>query len=242
MFERFFSILLMLLAAQVCAAADDTIFPGNTAPASELRELPRISVTIPETPPVKELPKWWKNGSRIFSEMVRKFMFSLIASQGGLEHPSPDESPNDIFSQRLGTSRLKFLLQGAGNLRLLNGPYVSSQIQGGVGVEYDFVLPDSTDHSTLVAVRFSPVYGEIVMVDMPLGSLFENTLPRGFFVGSSLGVEVSKRYGQFEPGFRAYTRTEWGSFENNLPALSYYAAVYCRIHIKDLFSSAVSQP
>ena len=86
----------------------------------------------------------------------------------------------------------------------------------------------------LVAVRVSPVYGELGIVRAAAGYGEVAGLPRSLFLGSSFGLEVTKRFGIFEPGFRAYARPEKELAGSKDFGVSLYASLYCKVRLVDM--------
>ncbi len=226
-------IIFALFAIQpgTALAADDVIFNStDTEPAS----LPRIFPPLPPGP--KENPdEWLLKGNRILVEIVQKFLGGLIPDQQGVEHPGPDENAIDFYTKRLGHSNFQFLLLGAGNLKSLAGPYLYSEVHGGVGVEYDFASPEPDGQGTYIALRFTPVYGEIAVIRTAAGAAQVANLPGEVLLGSTLGFEISRRMGRIEPGIRAYATAEIETGGRHETGMGYYGAIYCKFHLKDLY-------
>ena len=166
---------------------------------------------------------------------LKEFLAGMMPDPDGNDWPNPDEYPIDQITAKLGDSKFRFLLQGVGNLKVLNGPILYNTIQGGAGIEYDLVS-EGTDyeHRTLVALRISPLYAEMGVIRMSSGGQLTPNLPTDLFVGSSFGLEIYKRMGIFQPGIRAYARPEVEVGGSGASGVSLYGSVYCLIHIKDI--------
>ena len=230
-----FLVLITAWPSDVMASvptSDDVIFHADVSEANDLSRIdPAFAANIGYT---GKSDKWLRDGNRILVEVVMKFLGNLVPDNKGVEHPAPDENAIDFYTKRLGNSNFQFLLLGAGNLKLLGGPYLYSEIQGGVGVEYDFISPDKSGQGTLVAVRITPAYGEIAVIRPAAGATPDPSLPGEVLLGSSLGLEIHKRMGLVEPGLSVSARAEWEANGRHETGMGYYAAIYCKFHLKDL--------
>lgn len=226
---------------------NDTIFPNRIELPNAMtydansRQFLRYEMPTTGTPPLARdrSNDWLFKANAVLVEAIRVFFKGLVPDQNGLEHPNPDEYSIDQFVKQLGESNFQFLMQGVGSLRLLGGPYLYNDLQGGIGIEYDFVgRPISgapSDSPTILALRVSPLYGEIAIIRTAAGAAPVKGLPTLALLGASIGVEFSHKFGLLEAGVRGYARPLWDiSNEKRNFGVSLYSALYCRLKLAEL--------
>src|SRR5262249_28843524 len=150
-------------------------------------------------PRKKELPPWVRPLAQSLAEIIKQFFGGLVADPTGQEHPNAFENEIDQYVKQLGKTRFQFLLQGAGTLRVLNGPFYYNTMQGGVGISYSFTDPN--DPTYILALRVSPLYGEIAYVRVGAGAQPAPDMPTRAMLGSSAGLDAAVTIAKiFEPG------------------------------------------
>jgi hypothetical protein len=103
-------------------------------------------------------------------------------------------------------------------------------MQGGLGVAYSFTDPN--DQTVLLALRVSPLYGEIAYVRVGAGAQSVADMPSRAMLGSSAGIDARVTLAKvFEPGARIYIRPEWAMDGDHDFGLSVYGAVYVNMRI-----------
>lgn len=212
----FIAALFIAIAVPATAMADDTIF--GLSPNT----LPQI---------IASLTSWFGSAERPIADAI-SVLFNVFKTDPHQEdHPNPDENPVGAFTARIGSSKFKVFALGAANLKMIGGPFLYQEIQGGVGIEYDFVETGPGPGATLIALRVSPLYGEIALAKTLAEYAPIPGLPNESFLGSAVGVEIAKRYGEVELGARAYANELFELGQANANGLSFYAAAYARIRL-----------
>lgn len=220
--------------ARTCAIACLVGFVSAAAQAAPV-DLPQLT-TFYYQPTATGLPQWAKDLSQSVADVLKTFMSGLVPNPMGAEVPNPIERPVDQYVARLN-SRLGVVLQGVGNLKVLGGPFYFNDLNGGAGIQIDLV-PQPTDGSTpdtVLALRLSPLYGEIALIRLDAGGGYKPIpMPTQIFIGTSFGIEASKRIGNFEPGARVYARPLWQVVNTDNSGVAVFGALFCRIFVKDL--------
>lgn len=234
-------LILAALLAQPASARSTRAEHGDSRIFSPDREvvLPDVKANFDHLPPPppprlhsEETMDWLVKANAVLAEIVMVLLSGFIPDRNGVERPLADENPLDQYVKRIGESNFQFVMQGVGNLKLLGGPYLYNELQGGVGIEYDFFRPEPNGEGTLIGIRVSPLYGEFVTIRLAAGAArVAEELPTRYFLGSAAGVELGHRRGRLEPGFRAYAKAlhEMNGAKDN--GVSYEGALYCKIHL-----------
>lgn len=217
-------------------ALPTTMPPGEHIFAPDPNDaLSRVLVYAPEKYRAQNLPPWMISTAETIASVIRQFLGNAVPSSTGLEHNNPNENVSNRFLKRLGDSNFQFMIEGVGNIKVLGGPYYYNELEGGVGVEYDFFRRDpKTGRGVMLALRVSPLYGEISKIQVSSAYHQAHGLPHRVFLGSAFGLAGTYDIGRFRPGFRIYGRPEWDISDTKREnGLSYSAAIYCRIRLSD---------
>jgi hypothetical protein len=154
-------------------------------------------------------------------------------SQGGAGEPGAFERTADVLAERLGDSRFSITVEGVGNLRFAGARYFYNEVQGGVGVQYDFL--DPTDESAKIALRLSPVHGELAWIRVRQGETPDPTQPMVALLGPALGLDAWKAWGPYRAGLEVRLRAETEISGTGATGMSTYGAVYFRARLDELF-------
>lgn len=152
-----------------------------------------------ETPPGFLLPVMDMLGS-----VFRQFFSEFVPSHTGAANPNMFEKQVEEYVRRIGDSRFQLLLSGVGNLHFLGSRYYYQEFQGGAGIEFDFTAPDDPHH--FLALRVSPLYGEIAWIRVERGFPDEPGMPTAITLGGSIGIEGRESIGIVDAGARLYVR------------------------------------